>query len=86
MEPWWTRFSATGEFIFQLPDEGVLGGIATDSSGDVWIASYKNFQFKGFSNAVENTLSTSVSGGQEGFIVALAVDSEDNLYTIGGTK
>ena len=89
------KFSATGEFLFQFSSSvGEFGnilppsiaGIATDPSGDVWVAGREGeASAQEFSNAVENTPLTPLVG-IEGDILGLAVDSEDNLYTKWGGK
>lgn len=75
------KFSATGEFIFQLRVASVTG-VAVDPSGDVWIRAsnleYTNLQE--FDNAVENKPMTSPMAFPSRFSSTVAVDSEDNLY------
>ncbi len=77
------KFSAQGEFLYQLPIVGEFPGIATDPSGDVWVTIYNPGQAEEFSNAIENKSLTSPSRSSEA-VDALAVDSEDNLYMIIG--
>jgi phosphodiesterase/alkaline phosphatase D-like protein len=75
------KFSATGEFIFQLK-VGPISSVAIDPSGHVWVREYNgtNTSVQEFSNAVENTsmaapMEVSAPSGS-----LIAVDSEENLY------
>jgi hypothetical protein len=77
------KFSATGEFVYQLPTSGTFGGIAIDPSGHVWVATTGNAQFEEFSNESENKLE-GIPTKEGGDVQALAVTSKDNLYTIWG--
>jgi hypothetical protein len=81
------KFSATGDYIGQLTETsggsgfGEIDGIATDSSGKLWI--YQgNAQVDTFSNALANVfLPPSVGSGVFGGAnPGFAVDSEDDLY------
>lgn len=76
------KFTATGEFIFQLKIKGV-SAVAIDPSGDLWLREANHKQEEArvqeYSNAVKNVLVTSLEApAKDGAVIA--VDSEDNLY------
>jgi hypothetical protein len=76
------KFSATGEFLFQLKILHGFDVIATDpSDGDLWVLSEPfDAEVQEFSDAVENESKTPVNF-KFGFLDGgFAVDSEGNLY------
>ncbi len=78
------KFSATGEYLFQLTGfKSAVFGVAVDSSGDVWVAE-EGGGVQEFSGAVENKPVTSLIP-EFGRRPGIAVDSEGNLYLIRGS-
>ncbi len=79
------KFSASGEYLSQLKGfaSGPIG-VAVDPSGDVWVAE-ETSGVQEFNDAAENTLSASLTPAF-GRAPGIAVDSEENLYLLRGTR
>jgi hypothetical protein len=76
------KFSAGGDFILQLSPRGIIAGIATDASGDVWYVQpgVPDGLVQEFSGAAKNTLLRSLRPPSLPFARGIAVDSEENFY------
>jgi hypothetical protein len=73
------KFSATGEFLFQLKGfASPVFGVTVAPSGDVWVAE-ENKDVQELGNGVDNALIASLTPAF-GRAPGIAVDSEENLY------
>jgi hypothetical protein len=82
------KFSASGEFLRQLPGDDTLY-MAVDPSGDLWAAEYSNAfgdaKVYKYNDASENKRIGVVTLESEAYYIeSFAVDSEQNLYTFFG--
>jgi len=84
------KFSATGEFIFQLKVPSA-SGIAIDPSGDVWVRTFvygeANVRVSEFNDAVDNvSMTSSPLEFPDANSSLLAVDSKGDLYVNQSTN
>jgi hypothetical protein len=84
------KFSATGEYLGQLPGlgpelEGAITGIGVDSGGRVWVILESGTVFE-YNHRIENELASTTQAvvpgcfNVPGFAVASEADFEDQLY------